>query len=1194
MPSLNPWKQLLQRAEVQVEAWGRPQWWTPHGSPVDRSSSGPHGTRSLACPRGPFTPLEPAWDKLPPKGYLSRFQLLLGNHPRAIKRPLLSRVPNPILEAFLSSHSVGSLLRDLPQSGESRVLGGIVGSSGAGALAALHQSLGNRVFVALASSPNQAASIEADLESILGLNSSFLFPQRESLPYETTEPHLEVGGLRVEALEALFSGRARLLVTTPRALQERGPVPLSLAELRLTVSVGDEPGFSALIQGLDERGFRHVPLVEEVGQFAVRGGILDLFSFGSPEPVRLEFWGDGISSIRTFDILDQRSVSRIETSHILPVDFRGGETGSSVTRSILELLPANTLFFHWDSADWTREFQRTWTHAQDIRTELLASGQQPRPVENIFLPPDHARRSVEGFPRIQLRKERNGRLDLETEPPPVIDRKMDLLGAFLADGAALGHETLILCDNDGQVQRLEEILGENRIPPGTHLGIGALAGGFILKSPGSCLRVLTDHEIFRRSRRVRRSRQFRGAAALESLAQLTPGNHVVHMDHGVGVFRGLERLEVAGEEIEALAIEYAGGEMLRVPVYRVDLVERWVGEAEGAEPPQIHRIGGRRWKSLKKKTEQAIEAMTGELLELYALRETARGFAFSSDSRWQREMESSFLFEDTPDQRKVTTEVKRDMERQRPMDRLVCGDVGYGKTEVAVRAAFKSVQDGKQVAVLAPTTILVEQHHRTFEERLADYPVRIGALSRFRTPKQQRELLLSLARGETDIIIGTHRLLSPDVLFKDLGLLVVDEEQRFGVRHKERLKKLRASVDVLALTATPIPRTLYLSLTGVRDLSLIQTPPRDRMPIITNVLSWSDQILGEAVHREMDRGGQVFLVHNRVETIHTVAAKVQRIEPEASVGVAHGQMPPRKLDQVMRDFVGGTVDILVCTSIIENGLDVSNANTLIVDGADRFGLAQLYQIRGRVGRSDRRAYCYLVAPENVADEAEKRLRVLEHYTELGSGYSVALRDLELRGSGNLLGAEQSGFAHAVGLDTYLRLLHKTVDRLRKGATEIEYPEPDISLSASAFLPDSYISDSGQKLHLYRRLSKMQNPGEVEELRLELLDRFGTIPTEAEALLDGSALRLLAKGLGVERIMLRGRQGRVSFLPGVVPALTHLDKPFQDRQVEVQVKRLDPLSLLLRQVGATPLAATLKEAFAALSRAQARSEQGRSD
>jgi transcription-repair coupling factor (superfamily II helicase) len=815
----------------------------------------------------------------------------------------------------------------------------------------------------------------------------------------------------------------------------------------------------------------------------------------------------------------------------------------------------------------------------------MKQGQNPGPVDSLFLAPQDAASRLGAFPGVVLHEGAASDLNLETEPPPSIERDMKRLRSFLVEGAARGQNTLILCDNDGQVQRLEEILSDPDIPPGTRLGIGALEGGFLLTGSAPPLNILTDHEIFRRSRRLRRSRQFRGAAALESLAQLTPGDFVVHMDHGVGVFRGLEQVAVAGAQLEALAIEYAGGEILRVPVYRVDLVERWLGESEESAPPKIHRIGGRKWKSLKKKTEKAIEAMTSELLDIYARRETATGFPFSSDTRWQREMESSFLYEDTPDQRKVAREVKEDMEKPKPMDRLLCGDVGYGKTEIAVRAAFKAVQDGRQVAVLAPTTILVEQHRRTFEERLADYPVRVSALSRFRTPKEQKEILLSTAQGATDILIGTHRLLSDDVIFKNLGLLVVDEEQRFGVRHKERLKRLRATVDVLTLTATPIPRTLYLSLAGIRDLSLIQTPPRDRMPIITHVLPWSDQILREAVHRELDRRGQVFLVHNRVETIHTAAARIRRIEPEASVVVAHGQMPARELDQAMRDFVSGDVDVLVCTSIIENGLDVPNANTLVVDGADRFGLAQLYQIRGRVGRSDRRAYCYLIVPDTVTEQAERRLRVLEHYTDLGSGYAVALRDLELRGAGNLLGADQSGFAHAVGLDTYLRLLEKTVARLKAGPEESLFPEPDVSLSASAFLPDTYISDPGQKLHLYRRLSKIESPDEVDDLSREMEDRFGPVPSEAEALLDGAVLRLLGRALGVERVLLSGREGRVSFRQGVVPPLAHLSQPFQDRMVDVEVKRMDPLSLLLRQEGPEPLAKTLREAFLVLIRAE---------
>ncbi len=1039
-------------------------------------------------------------------------------------------------------------------------------------------------MVLVCSSPQDAASVETDLESLLGPSHSFLFPQREALPYESTEPHLEVGGLRIEALEAVFSGRARILVTTLRALQERSSVPASLAELRLTLSTGHRQGFSRLAEALESRGFERVPLVEEVGQFAVRGGILDLFSFGSPEPLRVEFWGDEITSLRNFDILSQRSTRRLETVHILPVSLTPAVSGGELRRSLLELLPSDALLVEVEPHDRRKDLRRSWDHAQEIRKTLMEGGQRPVPVEDLLLSPEEALGRIEAHPRIRIQEGPGGDLDLETEPPPAFQRDMDRLKAFLVEGIARGHETVILCDNDGQVQRLEEILDDKKVPPGTSLGIGSLAGGFLLNCARPPLRILTDHEIFRRSRRLRRSRQFRGAAALESLAQLTPGEYVVHMDHGVGVFRGLEQLSIGGEEIEALAIEYAGGEILRLPVYKVDLIERWLGETDDAEPPRVHRIGGRRWKTLKRKTQESIEAMTGELLELYARRETAQGFGFSPDTRWQKEMESSFLFEDTPDQRTVSLEVKADMERPRPMDRLVCGDVGYGKTEVAVRAAFKAVQDGKQVAVLAPTTILVEQHRRTFEERLADYPVKVGALSRFRTAREQRELLLALAQGEMDIVIGTHRLLSKDVTFKAMGLLVVDEEQRFGVRHKEKLKKLRASVDVLTLTATPIPRTLYLSLTGVRDISLIRTPPRDRMPIITHVLPWSDQILGEAIHRELDRGGQIFLVHNRIETIHATAQRVRRLEPEARVVVAHGRMKPRELDQAMRAFVEGDVDILVCTSIIENGLDVPNANTLLVDGAHNFGLAQLYQIRGRVGRSDRRAYCYLLVPEGVSEEAERRLRVLEHYTELGSGYSVAMKDLELRGAGNLLGADQSGFAHSVGLDTYLRLLEKTVRGLKRGEGEVDYPEPEVTMSASAFLPDTYISDSGQKLHLYRRLAKVQSPGGVDELRGELQDRFGSLPPETEVLLDGTVLRILGRRLGVERILLKGREGRISFRPGVVPPLAHLERPFRDRQVEVEVKRIDPLSITLRQMGPIPLGTTLREAFVTLGSA----------
>ncbi|MCG6988936.1 MAG: transcription-repair coupling factor [Gemmatimonadetes bacterium] len=1092
---------------------------------------------------------------------------------------------DPIVSAVATCGAFRDLSARLPGPGGRAVLGGVRGSAASAVLAALERAHPGRVFVALVPAPAEAAALEADLDTFFGDSGpARLYPQKEALPYEEAEPHLEIGGLRVEAVEALFSGRAHILVTTPRALQERAPIPGHLALLRLSVRVGDTTSLPSLAAALEERGFERVPLVEEVGQFAVRGGLVDVFSVGAGDPVRIELWGDEVASIRAFDVLDQRSTRELTETHVLPVDFRrGADDTETVSRSLLELLPGDAVVTVVGGANAGADAGRTWERVEALYIDLVDSGAAPPPPSSLFLSPDELEGHLRRLPLVELTAEvPQGGLDLATADPPAIDRDMGRLDAYLREGAARGRETLLLCDNDGQLQRLEEILGgAERIPAGTRLAIGALAAGFELPTATPPLRVLNDHEIFRRSRRLRRTRRFRGAVALESLAQLAPGDYVVHMDHGVGRFVGLERIEVAGEEIEALAIEYAGAEILRLPVYRLDLVERWVGESDDATPPQVHRIGGKRWKTLRRKTEKAIEEMTAELLHLYARRARAQGHGFGPDSRWQKEMESSFLYDDTPDQRAASEDVKRDMEAPRPMDRLVCGDVGYGKTEVAIRAAFKAVQDGKQVAVLAPTTILVEQHRHTFSERLADYPVTVAALSRFRSASETRALLGRVASGGVDIVIGTHRLLSSDVAFHDLGLLVVDEEQRFGVKHKERLKRMRTSVDVLTLTATPIPRTLYLSLSGIRDLSLIRTPPRDRMPIFTHVLPWTDQILLEALHRELDRGGQAFFLHNRVETIYTVAEEVRALVPDAKVAVAHGQMPPAELDEVMRAFVDGEVDVLVCSSIIENGLDVPNANTLIVDRADRFGLSQLYQIRGRVGRSDRRAYCYLLVPEELPEDADRRLKVLEHYTELGSGYSVALRDLELRGAGNLLGADQSGFAHQVGLDTYLRLLERTVERMQKGEDVDEYPDPDVALGGPAYLPEGYVEDAGQKLHLYRRLSRVRTPGEVEALGHEMADRFGPLPAEAKRLLEAATLRILGRAVGAERILVQDRAARLSFRAGVVPKVADLDGPLSARQVALEVRRIEPLSLILRQVGTLDLGETVTIALAAL-------------
>ena len=1089
-----------------------------------------------------------------------------------------------VLEALASTSLLRDGLATLPRGSEHWTVGGNAGSAGSALAAALHQLHPGRILVLVVQDPEHAVRVEADLEALLGPGVPHLYPQGETRFYsEEADPRID--GLRVEAVEALLGGSGRLFVTTPRALQERMAMPDRVARLRLSLAVGEEIGLSLLAEELEAMGFQRVPLVEETGQFAVRGGLVDIFSLGLSDPVRIEFWGDEITSIRLFDVADQRSTETLPEVNLLPASFRGNADASrgAVQRSLLEILPTDTLLLGFERAHWEEDFQKFWVQAGGIRADRQEAGESLPPSDTLLFPPKDAAEQVRRLPVLRITRESGHARTLEARVPPVMERKLDRLATFLTEEAARGSRTLILCDNEGQAERMEEILHEQgRKLPGVQVAIGSVEEGFSIPSSPP-LNILTDHEIFRRARRVRSGRRFQGSVALESLAQLSPGDYLVHMDHGIGRFRGLEKMEVGGISLEVLVIEYAEGETLRVPVYRLDMVERWVGGTDDSEPPSVHRIGGRRWKALKRKTEEAIERMTQELLDLYAERELAEGFAFSSDTRWQAEMEAAFLYEDTPDQDRATRDIKKDMESPRPMDRLLCGDVGFGKTEVAVRAAFKAVQDGKQVAVLAPTTILVEQHARTFGERLADFPVRIASLSRFRSASEQEEILLAVQRGEVDIVVGTHRLLSKDVRFRELGLLIVDEEQRFGVSHKERLKQLRSSVDVLTLTATPIPRTLQLALSGVRNLSLIRTPPRDRLAVNTQAIFWNDTHLEEIIGQELDRGGQVFFLHNRLETIDTIAERIRRMVPSASVGVAHGQMRPGPLDEVMSAFVAGDMNILVCSSIVENGLDVPNANTLIVDRADRFGLAQLYQIRGRVGRSDRRAYCYLIVPGDMTEDARQRIRVLERYTELGSGYQVALRDLEIRGAGNLLGADQSGFAHAVGMDTYLRMLEDAVRRLRRGAGGgEEFPESEVSLPGSAYIPDGYVSDSGQKLHLYRRLSRVEERAEVEKLREEMADRYGPIPEEVERLLDAHVLRLLGRMLGIERIFVKEREARMTFRAAANPKLTALEAPFRDRQVRVEVRRMLPLSLALRQAGTEPLTRTLIRALDALA------------
>ena len=1083
----------------------------------------------------------------------------------------------PILDAFDRCATVRALAERIPARGATLRLGGVPGSSGAVLATWLTSHLGaSRLVTIITATPADAERWLTDLQHLAGAGVA-LYPQREALGED--EPHFEIAGERVETLAALLRGELRLLVTTARASAERTAVPAALESLRLQLAVGDDRPLGEVVGALERMGYSRVATVAEVAECSVRGGIVDVYGFGMASPARLEWWGDAISSIRAFDLTSQRSGAELPDVTILPIRSaaidEATEPGGAVERrSLLELLPSDTLIIEERTHPDEEEVDRAWREAEHHLDIARRLGEHAPPREDLFLDPAQWRGRLAAFARLVLRDE-PAEIQLGFFPPERVDRDLNRLRGMLGHGAP----TLILCDNDGQRERLDELLEGNGFrPAGTTLVVGALDGGFVLPT----LRVLTDHEIFRRARRLRRARRYRQAAPSAVTGALSLGDYVVHLDHGIGIYRGIATIIVQGGVIEVAVLEYEGGDRLNVPLYRLDQIERYRaadGDADGDHPPpKLHRIGGNHWKKVREKTRQAIQAMAAELLDLYARRKSVAGYGFPPDTRWQRELESSFLYEDTPDQRTATEDIKRDMERPMPMDRLLVGDVGYGKTEVAVRAAFKAVQGGKQVAVLVPTTILAEQHSRTFADRLADYPVTIEVLSRFRTPKEQKETVRKLAAGELDIVIGTHRILSNDVLFKDLGLLIVDEEHRFGVKHKERLKQLRLAVDVLTLTATPIPRTLHMSLAGLRDMTVIETPPRDRSPILTFVEPWDDGLLDEAIARELDRGGQVFFVHNRIETIATIVARARTLAPRARVALGHGQMPADELEDVMQRFVTGEVDILVSTMIVESGLDVPNANTMIVHDAHRFGLAQLYQLRGRVGRSHRRAYCYLIVPDLIDPAAEERLKVLEHHTDLGAGYRIALKDLELRGAGNLLGAEQSGHAHAVGFDLYLRWLEETVTAL-KGRVGGEAPQPpDVVFDTPAHLPDSYVPDDGIKLDLYRRLARASAPGDIDELRTELRERFGPLPAETEALLDMGRLRTMGALLGLQHVLVRGDEARLTFRQGAAPRMAGLTQALDDVQLAAEVRRTVPLSLRLLRLGGEALVPSLVRAL----------------
>ncbi|MDH4158573.1 MAG: transcription-repair coupling factor, partial [candidate division Zixibacteria bacterium] len=742
------------------------------------------------------------------------------------------------------------------------------------------------------------------------------------------------------------------------------------------------------------------------------------------------------------------------------------------------------------------------------------------PPEEYYHSPDEVfeglktRRYVD---RLPFRGGRKNVVDFGCQPHPVFASRLDLLGKSIRQFRQSGIDHFIATDTAGQATRLSELIAEKAgLTAQPAIEVADLKGGFVCPDGGFA--VLTDHEIFSRYHRRVRKKKYREGVAISDYSSLDTGDYVVHTDYGIARYLGLKTITVDGRNRDCLLLEYYGKDRLYVPIEEFNRVSKYSGKDSA---PILTALGGPGWEKLKKKTKKAIDDMAADLIKLYAERKTRRGFAFGADTVWLKQLEASFIYEETPDQLKAIGDVKRDMEDEQPMDRLICGDVGYGKTEVAVRAAFKAIENGKQVAVLVPTTILAQQHHQTFTERFSEFPIKLEMLSRFRTRQQQLAIIQDMAEGKIELVIGTHRLLSNDVAFKDLGLLIIDEEHRFGVRHKEKLRRLKATVDTISMTATPIPRTLHMSLMGVRDMSIINTSPKDRLPIISEIVEFDPAIIATAILREIDRGGQVFFVHNRVQTIEAMHHYLKKIVPQVEVGVAHGQMHEKSLEGIMLAFLAGRHDVLLCTSIIESGLDIPTANTIIVNRADRFGLAQLYQIRGRVGRSTHRAYAYLLTPQMrlLKADAVKRLRALEAHSDLGSGFALAMRDLEIRGAGTLLGARQSGFIEEIGFDLYNRLLEEAIAHL-KGQEIQRLPETKLEIDMETYISEDYVSDRQQKVDIYRRLADARTLDEVERLREEIIDRFGPLPPSTVNLFEATAVKVAAAALDLEKVKIK--------------------------------------------------------------------------
>lgn len=987
-----------------------------------------------------------------------------------------------------------------------------------------------------------AAYLVSDLEQVGGEGFPVLSLQPSGLKPYDPEQMADANSIiaRADVLQQLTAGFSGIFVTSMEAAYEKVPAAKNVQQETQTISVGETASPTALFERLVQQLFKPVEFVEAPGEIALRGGIVDVFPFAGTYPTRIEFFGDEIDSIREFDVHSQRSISRLKAARLIP------NLDSSLSRknqvdafkSIFSYFPSDTTIALFDSAGLKEQAEVLFQKAQDTYEELKTAERLPEhslPPDAKYVDPKTFEHAFLLHPQILLGTFSLATADeiisADSKPQPPFNGSIQHLRNNIQENHLQQINTFILCDNRGQEARLYEIL-EDEVERGQlELKVESLHEGFLIPSIG--LALYTDHQVFNRFHRPtnRKQRKKHGGISLRELRNLTPGDFVVHIDHGIGKFAGLQQITVRGKKQEAVRMFFRDSDVLYVNVNALYKLHKYTGK-EGHQP-RLTKLGSGQWERVKSKTKKRVKDIARDLINLYAKRKASNGYAFKEDTLWQRELEASFQYEDTPDQRTSAEAVKRDMEQGIPMDRLVCGDVGFGKTEIAIRAAFKAVQDGKQVAILVPTTILASQHAKTFAKRLNQFPIEVGELSRFRTSAEQKESLARLKAGTLDIIVGTHRLLSKDIAFKDLGLLIIDEEQRFGVSAKEKLRSLRAEVDTLCLTATPIPRTLQFSLMGARDLSIMTTAPPNRQPIITEIHTFDKDLIRDAILHETNRGGQVFFVHNRVQSIEEMSGMIRMLIPNIRVQVGHGQMKPAELERVMSDFIQHKFDVLVSTNIVESGVDISNANTMIINRANHFGLADLHQLRGRVGRSDQKAFCYLLVPSihTLTREAKQRLQAVEEFSELGSGFNIAMRDLDIRGAGNLLGAEQSGFIADVGYETYHRILDEAVQELRseefKNLFKDAPPPPTsdtiIDVEEDAYIPESYLSNSVERLNLYRRLSEAPDTSTLDEMRTEMEDRFGPLPAEVDHLIMATHMRNISQQLRLTKLVFKNQR-----------------------------------------------------------------------